>query len=294
MITRANAPSIDANGELRMRKVCLRPGSIARQHCLALTLFAAACASILVCPLCAQAREFPGSLTVELRAASTTSGTVLDDKHVLFTGGPGDSVRMNIWGVVTGQVNGTQFDDWIDHFDGSFLSSAGGLRGDLRANLFFEWFGAFGFNGTRQDLDGDGDLDVGSNDDSTFAHFFRAERGQKAPNIPVVQIGVVTWTFTGGDGAALVNFRPRSAPDAAEWYVDGVRHDPIVGPFVAGTPAEIQFVPEPSLAVHVVALAALVLGDRGMGGRCRSTGGRKRSRSTSPAAAPRSSRRWGW
>lgn len=94
---------------------------------------------------------------MDLRATSTTSGTVADAKHVLFSGAPGDIVRMEIWGLVTGGTNGTIFDDWISYFDGSFLSATGGMQGDLRANLRVEWFGTFGYNGTRQDLDGDGD-----------------------------------------------------------------------------------------------------------------------------------------
>jgi hypothetical protein len=151
---------------------------------------------------------------------------------------------MEIWGVVTGGVNGTIFDDWISYFDGSFLSDTGGLHGDLRANLRVEWFGTFGYNGTRQDLDGDGDLDVGSNDNSTFDDFFRAEMGQEAPNVPEVQIGVLTWTYTVGTSDTLVQFRPRAAPDAAEWVVDGVRFDPTVGQFLGSAGVSISLVPE--------------------------------------------------
>jgi len=37
------------------------------------------------------------ALTVDLRAVSTTSGSIVDPKHVLFTGSVGDTITMDVW-----------------------------------------------------------------------------------------------------------------------------------------------------------------------------------------------------
>lgn len=213
---------------------------------------------LALCAICTPgfAQSTQPTLTVDLRAVSTTSGMIFDEKHVLFTGGAGDTVRMQIWGVVSGGVNGTIYDDWIDYLLGSFLSSSEGLRGNLRASSFYYWFG---YNGTRQDLDGDGDIDVGSNNDAEFNDFYYAMAGQDALNIPVVQLGDLTWTYTGSNGQTLINFRPRNAPDAAFWVVDGMQQAPSIAPFQGGIPVNIAFVPELSVSSAALASAFALL-----------------------------------
>src|SRR5262249_7724594 len=133
------------------------------------------------------------TLTVDLRATGTSSGVVLDSKHVLFTGGIGGTVQMDIWAVVGGGTNGMN-DEWVSWLHGSFLSSYGGLLGDLSASVVHGWDNVGAGNGTQQDLDGDTDRDVGSNDDSSPAFFFRAQRGQDTPLLPEAKVGNLIWT----------------------------------------------------------------------------------------------------
>jgi hypothetical protein len=81
-------------------------------------------------PLALRARAGDPALTVDLRATSTSNGTILDPKHVVFTGGVGGTVTMDVFAIVSGYSN-----QWTDYLHGSFLSSTGGLMGDLRAQL---------------------------------------------------------------------------------------------------------------------------------------------------------------
>src|SRR5690242_17840408 len=103
------------------------------------------------------------SMTVEFLAISTTNGTIVDPKHVLFTGHPGDTIRLNLFATVVGD-NSDPDDDFISYLNGSFLSSFGGLHGDLQGFLVSGYNGGgYAYGGTKQDLDGDGDLEAGSN-----------------------------------------------------------------------------------------------------------------------------------
>src|SRR5687768_16955524 len=71
------------------------------------------------------------TLTVDLRAVSTTNGTVVSPKEVLFTGGVGDTVTMNVFMVISGMIDPDTDNDYLDFLHGSFLSSFGGLQGNL-------------------------------------------------------------------------------------------------------------------------------------------------------------------
>jgi len=192
------------------------------------------------------------ALTVDLRATSTTSGTVLDPKHVVFTGGVGDSVTMDLYYVITGYSNSDPFDDYFGWLHGSLLSSNGGLRGDLTAHVAFEYQDTFGFSGFRQDLDGDGDLDVGSNNNATLSNFLRAYVGESAPSQPEDKFATVTWVRTGNGTDTLINFRPRLASDAAGWVVDGHEYHPPTGVYTSGADIQISLVPEPTAVMPAV------------------------------------------
>src|SRR3954452_5625949 len=120
------------------------------------------------------------TLTGDVRAVSTSSGTVFDAKHVEYTGGGGGTVTFEVWSVITGYDPSNPNPDFLDYLHGSFLSANGGLLGDLRAQFAEEYGDFIASNGLRQDLDGDGDLDVGSNIDDSFANFFRAYSGMNA------------------------------------------------------------------------------------------------------------------
>src|SRR5688572_20856130 len=99
------------------------------------------------------------SLVVDLRVAGAADG----DKDVTVTH-VGQTIQLEAWGVVTGS-NDVITDDGLQSAMGSFLSSAGGaVLGDLSATRVAPFNALGSQEGRIQDLDGDGDLDVGSND----------------------------------------------------------------------------------------------------------------------------------
>jgi hypothetical protein len=139
-----------------------------------------------------------GALFLELRTAS------VDAAHVAFvsltpggksftlngTGAVGATVTMNIVAKSTGSdANGGN--DGLLSLAGSFLSTrnGGSPRGNLAAsrqvsiaglNQTSGFNGAGGQNGTVTDLNGDGDLNVGSNNDNDSAGFFAAPCNQRS------------------------------------------------------------------------------------------------------------------
>jgi hypothetical protein len=190
------------------------------------------------------ARAETPTLTVDVRAVSTSSGEVLDTKHVLINGGAGVTVSMDVFAVVSGYSHPEEL-NFTDFLHGSFLSSFGGMQGNLRARITPDYGDFIAGEGFQVDLDGDGDLDVGSNDDTSLTGFFRAYHRKDAPYIPEARVGTLTWTRTGSGNATLVNFRIRNAPDAAGWAVDGDAYFPTIGVFRAGDSVIISYVPEP-------------------------------------------------
>ena len=210
--------------------------------CVALSLFANGAAR--------------ASLTVELRAVSTTSGTVIDAKHVLFTGGPGDTVTMEVWGIISD--NDGIDNEGLGFLQCSMLSSAGGLTGNLAAERSPDFRGALGGDGFIQDLDGDGDLDVGSNNEASMAGFFRAFRSQFAPYVAANYVGRLTWTASGGAAVTEIHARPRATWDGAGWAEDTVSADPSTSPYLAGAAVRL-IVPEPATAGACALIAAVLL-----------------------------------
>jgi hypothetical protein len=211
---------------------------------LGFTVVAIALGGLLLAPRTSQA-----ALTVDLRAVSTTNGTVVDAKTVLFDGPVGGTVTMDVYMVITGMSDPDPDNDFLDYLHGSFLSSFGGLRGDLKAQLVFPDYGDFiSSNGFIQDLDGDADLDVGSNDDSTIVNFFRSYKWREAPRMAVAKIATLKWTSTLTDFGAetLINFRPQDHPQAAHWLVDGLSRYPLFDTFTSGPAVLIKQAPEPA------------------------------------------------
>jgi hypothetical protein len=128
--------------------------------------------------------------------------------------------------------------------------------------------GTGGSNGLVTDLDADGDLDVGSNNNASPLNFFSA-RSKDAP-IPQFGSEVLVGTFTmtisqTGPGFALVNFRPRLASTAASWFEDGTQITSSA--FTVGAPVQIG-IPEPaSLALIGAVVGSALLARRRSGAR---------------------------
>jgi hypothetical protein len=138
-------------------------------------------------------------------------------------------------------------------------------------------------NGTAQDWDSDGDLDIGALNNSDLSQLFVARpitstqaavdnsgsgptKGytqgaggvQFAPNsnetlidatTNEVRIGTVRWIETQGSlQSCAINFVPRMTSDGALWFEDGLAtgKNPTSGALLVGPPVTIPFIPEPS------------------------------------------------
>jgi hypothetical protein len=116
-------------------------------------------------------------------------------------------------------------------------------------------------NGSVQDIDSDGDLDLGSAGSTGGGKFFARGNSPIALDVVVdantakVQIGQLTFTVTAlGAGVTDVNFIPRTDATggnlaaAALWSQDSefISYNPTTGTFAAGAPIHITAVPEPA------------------------------------------------
>jgi len=154
----------------------------------------------------------------------------------------GDVVSFDVFAVVTGS-NGTTTDDKFISAAGSWRSSNGGLKGNILMDLvrsstdpdtgeiISAGFDGLGSSvGLQQDLDSDGDLDVGSNTDSDANNFWAARyalapagaaAGSLSPTSGGRRIGFGTFTVTANTLNTLINFDGRGASTAANYISDG-------------------------------------------------------------------------
>jgi hypothetical protein len=122
------------------------------------------------------------SIRYDLRAVQdgTIGATVRNPKNV-HVSSPNGVVQMQLWAMVE-NANGINGDDAFFRTMASFLSSRGGLQGDLTsANV--APFDAFPSEpGTQFDLDGDGDLDIGQNGLTQYGDPVTGEPGANPNN----------------------------------------------------------------------------------------------------------------
>lgn len=140
----------------------------------------------------------------------------------------GQVINMEVWATVTGSdANGAN--DGIQSLVGSFLSTnvgGGSANGTLVAENVSP-FDATGVTaGTQVDLDGDGDLDIGSNDSSHAAGFFFARAGGVQFSGGVVsgasnsfKVADLSFTVTSllSGTSTKINFRKRDDQTGALW-----------------------------------------------------------------------------
>jgi hypothetical protein len=195
-------------------------------------------------------------LIIDVRAIGG-SAAIADPKSVLFSA-PGDTVTLGLFARVSG-TNGIH-DETIQSVYGSVVS-AGNPKFDATSSSVVAPFNGTSFqNGSIQDIDSDGDLDLGSAGSASTGKFFARSSSPTSAGIVVdantgeVQIGVVTMTYTDGFGADYAfNFVPRTnnganVTAAALWFEDGstIGKNPSSGSFTAGTPVTLgAFDPEP-------------------------------------------------
>jgi hypothetical protein len=214
-----------------------------------------------------------GVLNIDIRATSVSGGGTLVNPKLVALPVPGTVIRFDIFAVVVG-TNGSTADDRFISVSGSWRSSNGGLRGNIETDLVRTvtdpdtgeivtagFDGAGSSVGLQQDLDGDGDLDVGSNVDDNPNHFWAASfslapqgvaAGSTNPLTGGRKIGFGTFTVF-DTGMSFLNFDGRNALTAATYIQDGqLIHEPSIDGLV---PVQTN-VPEPA-SLGVAALSAL-------------------------------------
>lgn len=221
-------------------------------------------------------------LNIDFRLTGITGAGSISSNHEAVGVFPGTVLRFDIFAVVRGN-NAQLNDDKFISISGSLRSSGassllGNVAGDLVRSTFdsdgdittagFDGLGAS--VGLQQDLDGDGDLDVGSNNDSNAEHFWAARfalapsgigAGSLSPTTGGRRIGFGTFTVTGSTffPNTFLGFDGRSASTAANYIQDGqtiqeVSIDSLVPIFIRGP------VPEPSMS----AIALMTAGGAAM------------------------------
>jgi SdrD B-like domain len=190
------------------------------------------------------------SLTIDLRLAGGGKDITVD--HV------GQVVNLEAWAVVKGN-NADISDEGLQILVGSFLSAntsgGGSVRGDLTATRVSPFTANGSTNAAQKDLDGDGDLDAGSNDDINADGFFAARSASVttdgAPSalggaeFEVANVKFTVTSLLSGGGITQLNYRTRTVNPAwttALWQEDGgpPLKIPTTGTFATGTPVVVH------------------------------------------------------
>ncbi|CAN5458738.1 hypothetical protein BH09PLA1_BH09PLA1_08570 [soil metagenome] len=204
------------------------------------------------------------ALNIDIRCTSVTgSGIRLNNKEVIGVQ-VGSVVNFDIFAVVVG-TNAATSDDKLISVGGSWKSTTGGMLGNVSAGLVQSVFDSdgelvtAGFDvpassvGQQIDLDGDGDLDVGSNTESRAANFWAARYALAPTGAPAGstnplsggrRIGFGSFTVTAFPQlATVVNFDGRNAGTAANYIQDG---QTVQEPSIDGLVGLLIGVPEPA------------------------------------------------
>jgi hypothetical protein len=198
------------------------------------------------------------ALVIDLRATNVVGqGTVSPDGKSVSNVAPGTVVNFNIFANVTDNSPGDTTNQGILSFAGSFLSAGGTTEGHLIATRAAGMTGTGGSNGLVTDLDGDGDSDVGSNNNASALNFFSA-RSKDAPQPQVgdsVLVGTLAMTITEATATeTLVNFRVRAASTSGSWFEDGTQITS--SNYTAGAAVSVNGIPEPA-ALGLAGLAGM-------------------------------------
>jgi hypothetical protein len=168
----------------------------------------------------------------------------------------GDIIKLRVYAVITG-TNPAKAQT-LQSASGSLLSSNGGLLGNWNTtrvavgagtapHISAPWGGPSSSVGLAQDLDGDTDLDLGSNNDADAANFvayrssilegphsnhFDANNDTYVSDFVGIQptttgastkyalSAEIDFTVTNGNGSTNLNWRLRNASTAATWFED--------------------------------------------------------------------------
>jgi len=208
------------------------------------------------------------SLVVDLRAVGATGNAVLvNAKSVAVTGNSG-TVTFEIHAVVHPATdNGNTQDEGVTSLAGSFLTTGSSVHGALVATRNASPTSAFNAgapssDGTLQDLDSDGDQDVGGNNATGSVNYFapRTPSGAAVAGQDVI-VGTLVLTLGGAfdplAGSTLAQFRVRPGIATAGWNENGVGVSTnATNLFQAGQDVVLGLVPEPT-SLGLIGLAGL-------------------------------------
>ena len=164
---------------------------------------------------------------IDLRLAGST------DKEVTVTS-VGQQINLEIWVTITGD-NSDGNDEALQSVNTALLStniSGGAAQGTFSAANIAPFNGNFANTGSQVDLDADGDLDIGRNDNSSDVGFFvaRANAMQTSGTVDGAsksfQVGTATFTVTALNDGIQTNLltRPRGGGATGAYVLteDGV------------------------------------------------------------------------
>jgi hypothetical protein len=159
--------------------------------------------------------------------------------------GVGQVINLEIWANVRG-ANASTADEALQIAVGSLLSSngnGGAANGTLTTKLVSPFNGFGSQLGVKRDLDGDGDLDVGTNVATDGSSFFAARAGGMIGGSSF-KIGTATFTVTSlksTSGQTSLWFRPRkTGGTGALWEEDGNQKREYDGSYFGGAPVVLR------------------------------------------------------
>jgi hypothetical protein len=215
------------------------------------------------------------SLTFDVRAVlGTGAATVVNAKQVNISNPlAAGTVTFNVFAVVSpdGGDDANALNEGFTSGAGNFLTTGTSVKGNLQAFRSAPYSAATGSsNGTMQDLDGDGDLDVGGNNTSGAANFFNpraiAPWPDPAASGQEILVGTVVLTLRSdlslaGTADTLMNFavKPGNPINTAGWVENGA----VVGSNPNGTPPHVF---APGADVHLVVPEPASIGMLGLAG----------------------------
>jgi uncharacterized protein (DUF2141 family) len=171
------------------------------------------------------------SLTIDLRVAGAANPKVASVTSV------GQTITLQEWATITGSTTATTANDEVWDSYGSVISTKSG-SGSVDGKMSAASVTSYAYNqqpGKVQDLNGDGNLDVGSNNPANVEDyvFVRAPHmpGTLSGNSVSYELATFTYTVTSlsqGAPTSIGFVLPSSAPGggySAVWYQDGVGHN---------------------------------------------------------------------
>jgi len=207
----------------------------------------------------------------DIRAVSATGGaTRINNKSVAFVPGQAATVSFELWGLIqepyaVGTEDGNPNNEANKIMAGSFLTTGASVMGNLAATITAPFTNSGSSNGTIQDLDGDGDLDVGSNVAGDDPNYWGTRANDLTNGVPgqSALLGNMTLTIGAGGVVAgsdtILSFRKKTgaASGVGSWNENGVSRlsnstNVSTGTNVVLTPG----VPEPT-SIGLIGLAGL-------------------------------------